>query len=159
MDQTGLVQRLDASSNTDQTIELLQQSLQKGPNSLNSDVMTQFVAKMKQQKTPVESVISLPVLSAVHQSDDRFKSWLKFEILLTKCLTSRLFSAQQVEDVVLPLLKNQLDPDLLMKFGSCLKGVIASYRKSRTGPLIVEEEFVQVLEWIGWLCTSKDPFE
>ena len=125
------------------------------PKKADSDLMEQVISKLTKGETGTkilaERLISLPVLERVNSSPDRVKSWFKFEVFLTKALVAGVVSAEEFESAVLPLLKEPMERGLLSRFGSCLKGTVTSYRKAK--PNNREQQFVQLMEWIGWLCS------
>lgn len=115
-------------------------------------MISDVISKLSNEgKVGAEQVISLSILNQVHESSDRVRSWLKYEIFLTKILVTGVVSAEEFESAVLPLLKSEMDANMLSKFGSCLKGAVSSFRKTRSS--YRDEEFVQLLEWISWLCS------
>lgn len=128
-------------------------ALTTAPNTVDSDMIAEVVKKLSEQNVKAEDLISEEIVSQVHASCDRVRSWFKYEIFLTKVLIAGVVSAEQFESAVLPLLKSQMDRCMMHKFGSCLKGTVSSYRSSKRA--YRDEEFVQVLEWIGWLCSSS----
>jgi hypothetical protein len=133
------------------TMDVFLNALNEDARKVDSEMVAQVISKLSEQQAPADVIVSMPVLIRVHQSPQRMSAWLKYEILLTKVLTSAVVKPDEFESVVLPLLKEQMDVQLQAKFGSCLKGAVTSYRKLRA--TYREEQFVQLMEWIGWLCS------
>lgn len=139
-----------------ETVDILLDALNGDARKVDSDLIAVLIGKLDEQHAPAEVIVSLPLLVRVHQSEQRVAAWLKYEIVLTKVLVAGIVTPEQFESAVLPLLKSEMDPNLQAKFGSCLKGAVSSYRKVQSN--YRQEQFVQLLEWIGWLCSPAADF-
>ena len=135
--------------------ELLEQ-LVRDPAKVDSIIMTEVVQRLAQQKPSADSLVSMPILQRVHQSRDRNRSWFKYEIFLTKVLVAQVVTTEEFESAVLPLLKQDMDRVFLHKLGSCIKGTVTSYCKGRSDG--GRDQCVQLMEWIGWLCSPAADF-
>src|SRR5437870_109958 len=83
---------------------------------------------------------------SMSSSKDKMKSWFKYEVFLCRALILGLISPSRLEEVVLPILKQELPEDLLRRFASCLKSVVDTYRKEKPNSYY-DEEFLEILDW------------
>lgn len=106
--------------------------------------------------TPLATLFSSRNLGLLHKSTNPNATWDKMEHFLGRLLKSSLILPIGLEDQCLVILKKEWPEDLLRRLGSCLKGVIDSWKKQgharqREDLLNFTQEF---LDWFAWLLTS-----
>jgi len=131
------------------TVSLAIALLASHPNSMNSDLQMSFVGLWQRVLPHPEelSAIICPVTLSVLQRATRPKStWDKMEALLTRLLKHELLFPIPFENQIVILLREDWNPDLLSRLGSCLRGTIDSHLRSGGGD--ASSDFTELLGWI-----------
>ena len=137
-------------------VDVMLHVIAKHPQEVDTELFNQFLTQQLTGKTvPSEIFMSEGVLRLIHESSNKSRSWIKYEIFLTRALVLGILSPSSLEDAVLPLLKNDMSNDLLNCFASCLKSVIESYKKNKSSSY-TEAEFLDILDWVAWFCSARD---
>lgn len=134
-------------------MEVVFDTIVSRPENIDSDVFNMFLREYLPGKIfNSDMFISKDILERIEASANKSKSWLKFEVFLSRALQLEVLSPSSLEDAVLPLLKEDLHENLMMNFASCLNSVIESYKR-KTGS---SDEFLQILEWVAWAYSNSD---
>lgn len=137
-------------------VDVMLHVIAKYPQEVDTELLNQFLTQHLTGKTvPSEILMSENVLRLIHESSNKSRSWIKYEIFLTRALILGVLSPSSLEDAVLPLLKNDMSNDLLNYFASCLKSVVESYKKNKSSSY-TEAEFLDILDWVAWFCSARD---
>lgn len=118
---------------------------------------------LSQPPAPLVSLISSRNLYMLSKSTNPNVTWDKFEAFMGRLLQSGLLLPIVLEDQCLVILKKEWPQDQLRRLGSCLKGVIESWKRknpvpptagggaSNTDLLNFTEEF---LDWFAWIFSN-----
>ena len=113
---------------------------------------------LSQPPTALATLFSSRNLALLKQSSNSNLTWDKFEHLIGRLLKSGLILPINLEEQCLIVLKKDWPEDTLRRLGSCLNGVIDSWRKTNIKTnhdsadlLNFTDEF---LEWFAWIFSN-----
>jgi len=105
------------------------------------------------------SIMSSRNIRLLAASKSPLDSWNKMEYLLGRLLRHGVILPIVLEDECLQFLKQTWPPEVLQRFGSCIKGVVDTYKRELAttcgGGGGVSQDFNQeFLEWIAWFVAE-----
>ena len=115
---------------------------------------------LSQPPAPITTLFSIRNLGLLSKSQNPSQTWDKFEHFVGRLLTSSILHPFVLEDQCMSLLRRdnqqELSDDISRRLGSCLKGVIDSWKiqnvqKNQGNYPDFGEEF---LEWFAWLFSK-----
>lgn len=114
--------------------------------------------RLTQPPTPLATLLSVRNFGIFNKSPNPKATWDKLEHLIGRLLKSGLLLPIGLEDQILPLLKKDWPENLLKRLGSCLQGVIDSWKKEGI-PRSQEElkNFTpEFLDWFAWFLMNNE---
>ena len=119
---------------------------------------------LSQPPAPILTLFSRRNLGLLSKSTNPNMTWDKFENFVGRMLTSFILYPIGLEEQCLCLLKtnqNDLSEDISRRLGSCLKGVIDSWKRQSFHQNQDLSDFTgEFLEWFAWFfSTINDEFD
>ena len=153
----------DSTTSTNQSFvsSLLMNVMTKRPDLMDSDVTDIFIDYWSKTGAPLTDLVSVDVLKKINSCSQKHASWLKYETILSKLLNRKIVTPSNMEDVILPLLKETFDDDLRKSFASCLKSVVETFKNDEDNMKSAELDdlrFLEIMDWISWIF-SEEEFE
>lgn len=111
---------------------------------------------LSQPPAPLATLFSARNLALLQSSSKLNATWDTFEAFVGRLLMGGLLLPIGLEDQCLSLVAKEWPDDLLRRLGSCITGVIDSWKKNQksTNYQDLDQDFVT--EFIGWICAYND---
>ncbi|XP_040566396.1 codanin-1 [Lepeophtheirus salmonis] len=145
------------------TVDWIMSLITFSPDCLTSNVFDHLMEVWTQHlfiQSQIMTILCPRNMVLLGQSTQPFLTWQRLERLLYSLLKSKILIPLALEDQCIQLLKQEWPEAILKKFASSLRGVVLFWKDSNLHSRSNDDEieFVQLMEWIVWYCSSAEDY-